>query len=150
MVISGVRRYVENEGSDAPGSTVYRIVRAQLLATVLAFAACSFFDWVAAYSILSGGAVCWGPGAYVAWRLNRKTAHAGEAVGGMLAAEFGKFALTVALFIAIFVLVEPIDVLVLFATFIALHGFYVLVPLADRYRQTEPEQSGLEEVPHGQ
>lgn len=138
MGISGVRKYVESEGGDASCSTVYRIVRVQFFATILASAGCSFFDWVAAYSILSGGVVCFGPGAYAAWRLNKRTARAGEAVGHMLAAELGKFALTVALFIAIFALVEPLDLPVLFGTVIALHGVYVLVPLLDRHTQTEP------------
>jgi len=113
---------------------VYRIIRAQLIATVLAFATCSYFDWVAAYSILLGGTVCVVPAGFAAWRLSRRTPVAGVAALHMIMAETGKLLLTMALFVAVFVLVKPLNVLFFFGSLVGLHGFFIFVPMMDRLR----------------
>ena len=111
------------------GAPVYRIIIAQLIASILAFVSCSYFDWVAAYSILSGGTVCVVPAAFSAWRLGKKTAGPGVAMIHMTIAETGKLLLTAGLFVMIFVLVKPLDLLFFFGTIIALHSLYILMPI---------------------
>ncbi|MCB1691626.1 MAG: ATP synthase subunit I [Pseudomonadales bacterium] len=112
--------------SNAPA---YRIIRAQLIATVLATASCLFFDAVAAYSTLLGGLVCIVPAGFMAKRLDRPTSKARTALGHLVMAELGKLALTTALLIAIFVLVRPLNIVFFFGAIVGLHTFYIWVPL---------------------
>lgn len=48
-------------------------------------------------------------------------------------AEAGKLLLTVAMFIAVFVLVKPLNLLFFFGSIFTLHSFYILVPIIDMH-----------------
>ena len=111
---------------DAP---VYRILIAQLIVTVLASLSSLFVDWVVAYSILLGGTVCVVPAGFAAWRLGQKTPGPGAAMIHMVVAQTGKLLLTAALFAVIFVKVKPLNLVFFFGTIIALHSFYILMPI---------------------
>lgn len=124
--------FKKKSGKTGTGASVYRIIKAQFIATLIAFVSCLFFDWVAAYSVLCGGAVCVVPAAYAAWRMDRGTADPGVAVVSMLMAETGKLLLTVAMFIMVFALVKPLAVGWLFGTIAALYSFYILIPMTDK------------------
>lgn len=47
----------------------------------------------------------------------------------MAIAETGKLLLTAGLFAVIFIVVKPLDLLFFFGTFIALHSFYIVMPM---------------------
>ena len=117
---------VTRSSIDAP---VYRILIAQLIVTVLASLPGLFVDWVVAYSILLGGTVCVVPAAFAAWRLSQKTPGPGAAMIHMVVAQTGKLLLTAALFAVIFVKVKPLNLVFFFGTIIALHSFYILMPI---------------------
>ena len=132
------RKYVEEQGGGAfdllrfgINAPVYRIIRAQLIATILASLSCLYFDWVAAYSILSGGTVCVVPAAFAAWRLSSKTAGAKAAMIHTAIAETGKLLFTIVLFIVTFVFIKPLNLLLFFGSIITLHSLYILVPMID-------------------
>ena len=132
------RRYVgeDKAGAQDPdqkgiGAPIYRIIKAQLIAVIVLFAACFYVDWVKAYSILLGGMVCVVPAAFAAWRISRKTAKPAAAMIHVTMAEAGKLLLTVALFVAVFVMVKPLNVIFFFGSIITLHSFYILMPIID-------------------
>lgn len=114
---------------------VYRIIKAQLLATFLAAATFMFLDWVAAWSALLGGLICVIPNMVLAGRLGEGTAEPKMAMKRLVQGEFGKLVLTVIMFGATFMLVKPLNLLSFFGTFVGLHAFFILVPLYDRYRR---------------
>jgi ATP synthase protein I len=147
LTVAGKNRRFALSAANAP---VYRIIRWQLLATIVASVICAIFDGVAAYSILLGGVTCIIPSAFSAWRLLRETADPGAAVGHMIMAETGKLLVTVAIFIAVFLLVEPLDVLLYFGTFIGLQSFYILVPLWQERGQKRGQRSELSRATYGQ
>jgi F0F1-type ATP synthase assembly protein I len=68
----------------------------------------------------------------------------------MIMAETGKLLVTVAIFIAVFLLVEPLDVLLYFGTFIGLQSFYILVPLWQERGQKRGQRSELSRATYGQ
>jgi len=117
-------------GVEAP---IYRIIGAQVVTTLTGVIACIYFDWVAAYSILFGGTVCIVPAMFVAWQLNKKTAKPTTAMIHVTMAEAGKLLLTVALFIAVFVMVKPLNLLFFFGSIITLHSLYIFVPMIDMH-----------------
>ena len=112
----------------------YRIVRAQLIALSVATAMSLMFDWIVTYSMMLGGLVCVVPAAFMAYRISHETADASAAAGHMIRAQLGKMGLTFAMFVAIFVLVKPLDVVFFFGTIAALHSFYIVVPLRERVK----------------
>lgn len=110
----------------------YRIIRAQLIATVLVTALCLLIDGVAAYSALLGGLTCVIPAAFMLKRLEHPGSEAGSATVALTMAVAGKLVLTCTLFIAVFLLVKPLDARWFFGVLIGLHGLYVIVPLAGK------------------
>tara|TARA_B100001750_G_C15424079_1_gene554527 strand:+ start:125 stop:484 length:360 start_codon:yes stop_codon:yes gene_type:complete len=99
-----------------------RIFVAQLaLIGVLALVFWGVSGSVAGYSALLGGVICIIPNAFLALRL-RLLGHdfgANDLVRAAYIGELGKFALTVALFSVVFMLVRPLKGGALFAAFIA-------------------------------
>ena len=112
-------------------STVVRIFAAQCIVMVLIAAGCLTIDWVASYSSVLGGLVCILPGAYAAIRTLRE---APTEIMPIVAGELGKLALSIALFIAVFLSVKPLNVMSFFGTFGGLQLIYVVVPLLESSR----------------
>ena len=98
---------------------------------VLIAIGCMAVDWVTSYSSVLGGLVCLLPGVYAAIRTLRE---APSEITPIVAGELGKLALSMALFIAVFVLVKPLNVLSFFGTFIGLQLMYVVVPVLESNR----------------
>jgi len=93
----------------------------QLLVSLALALVLLFFGTVEAYSALLGGLICVIPNAYLAGRLLMKSG-AGDSRVFLRAAFTGeviKLLLTGALFAVVFVNIKPLNVLVLFAGFIA-------------------------------
>ena len=101
-------------------SSIFRIVAAQFIATILASALCLVFDRVAAISALMAGITCIVPGCYTLVVSLRPVIKGDLGLTQALRGEVGKFALTVALFALVFVFVNPLNVLVFFSTFVGL------------------------------
>ncbi len=112
-------------------STVSRILSVQCMVMVLIAIGCMAVDWVTSYSSVLGGLVCLLPGVYAAIRTLRE---APSEITPIVAGELGKLALSMALFIAVFVLVKPLNVLSFFGTFIGLQLMYVVVPVLESNR----------------
>ena len=101
------------------------IVVAPLAVTLIVAAGMLFVGTVEAYSALLGGLASVVPSGYAVWRVfligDRATQgahHGGQVLGTMFRAELGRFALTGACFAFIFLLVEPLNVPVLFVVFV--------------------------------
>lgn len=101
-------------------SPIFRVVTAQVLATLLASALWLIFGRVAAVSALMAGITCVLPGCYTLVVSLRPVIKGDPGLRQALRGELGKFALTVSLFALVFVFVKPLDVLVFFSTFIGL------------------------------
>jgi ATP synthase protein I len=101
-------------------SPIFRVVTAQVLATLLASAFWLIFGRVAAISALVAGITCVLPGCYTLVVSLRPVIKGDPGLRQALRGELGKFALTVSLFALVFVFVKPLDVLVFFSTFIGL------------------------------
>lgn len=104
-----------------PRPPVYRIVIFQLVLThVFALLAWLYSD-VAAYSALLGGLICALPHAYFIWRAfrYRGATKSSQVVQSFYQAEAWKFVLTMLCFAVIFQLVEPLNILALFISFMA-------------------------------
>lgn len=114
---------------------VYRIITVQFIATIFAAALCLYVDWVAAFSALLGGLTCVVPNFFLAGRLSGGAARQGPALKQLLFGELGKLGLTALMFVATFILVEPLNMLAFFGTFVGLHVFFIVIPLLDKYRQ---------------
>jgi ATP synthase protein I len=114
---------------EALKGSVGRIVIVQFIVMVLAAAGCLLVDIVAAYSALLGGLVCVVPAVYAAARFHCKTSKEGTGLTPILLGELGKLVFCVALFLAVFVLVEPLNALSFFGTFIGLQLIYIAVPV---------------------
>ena len=103
----------------------------QCMLMVLIAIGCLAVDWVTSYSSALGGLVCIFPGVYAAIRALKE---APSGITPIVAGELGKLALSIALFIVVFVLVKPLNVLSFFGTFIGLQLVYVVVPVLESSR----------------
>lgn len=112
-------------------STVTRILAVQCMLMVLIAIGCLAIDWVTSYSSALGGLVCILPGVYAAIRTLRE---APSEITPIVAGELGKLALSIAMFIVVFVLIQPLNVLSFFGTFIGLQLIYVVVPVLESSR----------------
>ena len=101
-------------------SPIFRVVTAQVLATVLASAFWLIFGRVAAISALMAGITSVLPGCYTLVVSLRPVIKGDPGLSQALRGEVGKFALTIALFALVFVFVKPLNVLVFFGTFVGL------------------------------
>ena len=111
----------------------------QLFVMLLVASLCLLIDFAAAYSAILGGLICFIPGLYSGFRIQRKIGDDNNGLAPVLIGELGKLILTIALFIAVFVLVKPLDAVSFFGTFVALQLVYIAVPLFNanrlRYRR---------------
>ncbi len=125
-------------------SQIDRVVRSQFLATISAAIILLVIDWVAAYSAFLGGMSSALPGMLAVWRLRRAEANG---FAGVLQSELWKFAGSAAMFIAVFVLVKPLNAGYFFGAFIAVHLLYAVIPVlqARRLRRVEPKQATPEQ-----
>ena len=110
-------------GSEAPFQAgTGRILITQAVVTLIATVAFSFASYVSAYSAFLGGVACLIPSLYAIWRVfgsKKLSDNDNRIFGVMLRTEFVKLGLTAITFAAIFWLVEQIDPIALFSTFIA-------------------------------
>jgi len=106
------------------------------IGVVLAAVLWGIYGPVAAYSALLGSLGCAVPNAFLALRLAapRRDPGAKALVRAAYIGELGKLALTVALFVAVFVMVRPLSVAALFAGFIAAQLMTFAGLLADNGR----------------
>lgn len=89
-------------------------------------------------SALTGGLVCLIPQAYFVWRLGgvRGGRRARQYVANFYRAEAGKFGLTVALFVMVFVTVPPSNPIFFFSAYVAAQLMHWLAPWLLRERPT--------------
>ncbi|MGM0535304.1 MAG: ATP synthase subunit I [Pseudomonadota bacterium] len=92
----------------------------------------------AAISALVGGLVCLVPNLYFVWRLYgvRGGRHARQYVANFYRAEAGKFGLTVALFVMVFITVPPSNPIFFFSAYVAAQFMHWLAPWLLRERPT--------------
>lgn len=101
-------------------------------------------DWVAAYSAFLGGMSSLIPGVLAVWRLRRAEGRAeANGIGSVLQSEIWKYAGSAVMFIAVFVLVKPLNAGYFFGAFIAVHLLYVVIPVmqARQLRSAPPRSS---------
>ncbi len=100
-----------------------RILVTQALVTGVGAVLFSFMGFAAFYSAVLGGVACIIPNAYSVWRVfgihRRIHRYDPNVFGIMLRAEMVKFALTGAVFAAMFWLIQPIDPVAMFSVFTA-------------------------------
>lgn len=100
-----------------------RVLITQTLVTGVGAVLFSFMGFAAFYSAVLGGVACIIPNAYSLWRVfgvhRRIHPHDPNVFGIMLRAEMVKFALTGAVFAAMFWLIQPIDPVAMFSVFTA-------------------------------
>lgn len=108
---------------------VYRIVFAQLVFTVLAALLLLMHSIESAYSVLLGGLTSVIPSGFMAWRIGRETADPGKALKSLVRAEIGKLFLTAVIFIAVFLLVRPLDIAYFFTAIVIVTLLNIFVPL---------------------
>ena len=117
-------------------NTLSRIVTAQVVIPFGAAAGCLFVDVVASYSALLGGLTGVLPTLYAVVRFSgqQRSARGGNGLTPLLTGELGRQAFSIALFSVVFVLVEPLNVLCFFGTFVLMQMCYGIVPLIEAMR----------------
>jgi len=115
-------------------SRIYRIVIVQFIATFLAATLCLPLDRVIAYSVLLGGLTCAVPNAYMAWRVRRESVNPGLALSNFIWGELGKYALTIMMFVSVYLWVKPFEAGYFFAALGVGLLFNLLTPLIDALR----------------
>jgi ATP synthase protein I len=106
--------------------------------TLIIAAFCLLIDLVTAYSSLLGGLACVLPGVYAVIRLNRVSAQTDvppeTGLKQVLFGELGKLALTIVVFIMVFMWVKPLVMASFFGTFVGLQCLNILIPVLDSRR----------------
>ena len=115
-------------------SILWRTLRAQALAALLAFALALLLMQEAAVSVLLGGVACLAPGLYPLFQHGRPGAPGGSGLGLALKGEAGRLALTLAIFGGVFAGYEQLNLLALFGVFAGLQCCYGLVPYMEARR----------------
>jgi len=118
----------------ATKSPFFRVVAAQSVVTILASIVGLAVSEIAALSALLAGISCVLPTLYVLVVSLRPTQPGQTGLSLVLRGEAGKFALTIALLAAIFVLVKPLSVVAFFGTFVLMQICQALVPLFDAHQ----------------
>lgn len=85
-------------------------------------------------SALFAGISCVIPSVYVLLVSQRPVEKPETGLGLVLRSEIGKFALTIALLMAIFIFVKPLNIMAFFGTFVLLQMCHAVVPLLDARR----------------
>lgn len=106
-------------------------IKSQIVLTVLISAGCLYFDLVMAYSALTGGSIATVTNAWFAYKVFRVSPESPPE--SMLASayigEIYKIVLTGALFVCAFVLIEPINAVLLLITYFVIHMTPALVSM---------------------
>lgn len=129
-----LERFINNK------STVDRIILAQFVMTFVVAGVSLLFSWVAAYSAFLGGLVTVLPGYVAARRLRiglmriRQSELSSGVNTLVVRGELVKFALSVILFIAIFVMVASLNAAYFFATFAGSQLLYLVLPVVEANR----------------
>ncbi|MFL3653934.1 MAG: ATP synthase subunit I [Halioglobus sp.] len=115
-------------GAEIPRPPVHRITWVQLALLVLGSLFLLLFDRVIAYSVFSGGFIAIVPQAYFALRaFSWRGARSAQAMArASYAGEVGKFALSVAGFALVFIMLRPISGLAVFAGFFAMLAIQII------------------------
>jgi len=115
-------------GAEIPRPPVHRITWVQLALLVLGSLFLLLFDRVIAYSVFSGGFIAIVPQAYFALRaFSGRGARSAQAMArASYAGEVGKFALSVAGFALVFIMLRPISGLAVFAGFFAMLAIQII------------------------
>ncbi|MDZ7686755.1 MAG: ATP synthase subunit I [Gammaproteobacteria bacterium] len=130
---TGSRRTDKNEAKpETARFNTFRPVFAQLVMTAMGALMALGFDVVVAYSIALGGLCSVIPAAFAAWRMSYPTVRVSEAAMHVAMAQAGKFGLTVALLLMVFVTVKPLAALFFFAAMLVVQTAYVAEPLLHR------------------
>ncbi|MCM2129273.1 ATP synthase subunit I [Larsenimonas rhizosphaerae] len=111
---------------------VFRLLAVQALAVMVMILVGGCLHGIeGAVSSLKGGIVCLLPNLYFAWRafIVQGARHAQQIITGFYRAEAGKFGLTVALFLVIFVAVPPSNPAYFFGAYVAALCVHWLSPL---------------------
>jgi len=92
----------------------------------------------AAMSAMTGGLICLLPNLYFVWRLQGRQGgkQTRRYVANFYRAEAGKFGLTVALFVAVFITVPPSNPIFFFSAYVAVYFVHWLAPWLMRERPT--------------
>lgn len=123
-------------GSD--GIPVFRIVWFQLIGTLVAASAFLLLDLISAYSVLLGGLVCVIPNAFMAQRfVSALSLERGKVFRRLMAGEAGKLLLTAGLFVLVFMLVEPLHMLLFFVALAVAQLFTWLAPVLLRINRVQ-------------
>jgi ATP synthase protein I len=89
-------------------TSIYRIVQAQFIATLVTATLCLLVDWSAAYSVFLGGLTCAVPSFLMAWYIGHKVAHPLLAAKYLVMGELSKLGMTALMFSAVFLWVKPL------------------------------------------
>ena len=110
-------------------ATAIHFVKAQLVLTIVISILCLYFGVVVAYSALSGGLIATLANAWFAYKVFRISPDNSAETMLVLAyiGEIYKMVLTVALFICVFVLVEPLSVVTFLISYFVIHVAPTLV-----------------------
>lgn len=119
--------------AESDGIPVFRIVWFQLIGTLVGASAFLLVDLVWAYSVLLGGLVCVIPNAFMAQRfVSAVSQERGKVFGRLIAGEAGKLLLTACLFVLVFTLVEPLQMLLFFGALLVVQLFTWAAPVLFR------------------
>ncbi len=124
-------------------SPLERIVFVQFLSTLAIGVLSCFFGLVAAYSALLGGAISLLPAYILLRRYNKLPVGDDSGLKQAVTAELVRLSLSVTLFIATFVLVERLNVLFFFGTFIGTQFIFLVVPVAQANRLRNRYRKGI-------
>jgi ATP synthase protein I len=111
-----------------------RFILAQLLATMLLSAALFAYDYTAAYSALTGGLIATLANALFALKVFRVKSEATPEVllTAFYVGEISKFILTGTMFVIVFVLIKPLNVVALLGMYLLIHMTPAMVNVFNR------------------
>ncbi|RAU18051.1 hypothetical protein DN062_09690 [Nitrincola tibetensis] len=135
--LAGVRSRVQGSQGKVVAQAFAKVLLIQVFITSALSLALIFKDFVAAYSAFIGGMLYLIPTAYFTLKVQFKNnAHtAKEILANVYMSQFGKMVLAIALFSLTFMMVEPLNPLSLFVTFILMQisGWYLQFKLNNRF-----------------
>ena len=116
-----------------------RYIQIQLIATMLLSAALLIYDFTVAYSAFIGGAIATLANAWFALKVFRVKSEAAPEVllTAFYVGEIYKFILTGAMFVIVFVLVKPLNIVALLGVFFTIHLAPAVMNAFDRDGQVK-------------
>jgi len=124
-----------------------RYILAQLLATMLLSATLLVYDFTAAYSALTGGLIATLANAWFALKVFRVMPGAAPEIllAAFYAGEIYRFLLTGAMFIIVFVLIKPINIVALLGIYFTIHMTPAMVNAFNRDIQVKKATANIKE-----